>query len=416
MVIGVTAEGLGSIIATPTGEQYDYVLSASTLQTVLDGEQLNRYDISTLVELLIAFIIGLIIVLMARFTAYWVVGVSMLVLYLAGVYGAFYLFTEYLMLVDISWILITMTIVGMHAIFNRFVLEFRLKQQIRKQFEHYLAPSMVAQLQKNPGLLKLGGDTRRLTMLFSDLRGFTSLSEKYKDTPQELTAILNRYMTRMLNIVTENEGTVDKLIGDAVMAFWNAPLDVEQQEQKAVKTAMQMERELKLLNNELKREKLPELAIGIGINTGDVVVGNMGSDTRFDYTVIGDAVNLAARLEGQSKTYGVLVVFGQETRDAFPTSEMNKCVPIDKIKVKGKKEPIDIYTYDEHQKVHQVMTAMLTAYRQADWRTATARLKDMSVLWPKYQTLIDLYLQRIKHYKKNPPNKDWDGSFTALTK
>lgn len=416
VIIGVTAEGLGSIIATPTGEQYDYVLSASTLQTVLDGKQLNRYDISTLVELLIAFIIGLIIVLMARFTAYWFVGVSMLVLYLAGVYGAFYLFTEYLMLVDISWILITMTIVGMHAIFNRFVLEFRLKQQIRKQFEHYLAPSMVAQLQKNPGLLKLGGDTRRLTMLFSDLRGFTSLSEKYKDTPQELTAILNRYMTRMLNIVTENEGTVDKLIGDAVMAFWNAPLDVEQQEQKAVKTAMQMESELKLLNNELKREKLPELAIGIGINTGDVVVGNMGSDTRFDYTVIGDAVNLAARLEGQSKTYGVLVVFGQETRDAFPTSEMNKCVPIDKIKVKGKKEPIDIYTYDEHQKVHQVMTAMLTAYRQADWRTATARLKDMSVLWPKYQTLIDLYLQRIKHYKKNPPNKDWDGSFTALTK
>ena len=416
VIIGVTAEGLGSIIATPTGEQYDYVLSASTLQTVLDGKQLNRYDISTLAELLIAFIIGLIIVLMARFTAYWFVGVSMLVLYLAGVYGAFYLFTEYLMLVDISWILITMTIVGMHAIFNRFVLEFRLKQQIRKQFEHYLAPSMVAQLQKNPGLLKLGGDTRRLTMLFSDLRGFTSLSEKYKDTPQELTAILNRYMTRMLNIVTANEGTVDKLIGDAVMAFWNAPLDVEQQEQKAVKTAMQMESELKLLNNELKRENLPQLAIGVGINTGDVVVGNMGSATRFDYTVIGDAVNLAARLEGQSKTYGVLVVFGQETRDAFPDSEINKCVPIDKIKVKGKKEPIDIYTYDKHIKVHQVMTAMLIAYRQANWRTATARLKDMSVLWPKYQTLIDLYLERIKYYKKNPPSKDWDGSFTALTK
>ena len=151
----MTAEGLGSIIATPTGEQYDYVLSASTLQTVLDGKQLNRYDISTLVELLIAFIIGLIIVLMARFTAYWFVGVSMLVLYLAGVYGAFYLFTEYLMLVDISWILITMTIVGMHAIFNRFVLEFRLKQQIRKQFEHYLDPGMVKKLQKDPSLLKL---------------------------------------------------------------------------------------------------------------------------------------------------------------------------------------------------------------------------------------------------------------------
>ena len=392
------------------------MLSASTLQTVLDGKQLTRYDISSMIELLIAFIIGLIVVLMARFTPYWAVGVSMLIFYIVGVYGAYYLFAQHSMLVDVSWIVITITIVGMHSIFNRFVLEFRLKQQIRKQFEHYLAPSMVAQLQKNPDLLKLGGDTRRLTMLFSDLRGFTSLSEKYKDNPQELTAILNRYMTKMLNIVTSNEGTVDKLIGDAVMAFWNAPLDVAEQEQKAVKTAIQMEHELKYLNNELKREKLPQLAIGIGINTGDVVVGNMGSDTRFDYTVIGDAVNLAARLEGQSKTYGVLVVFGQETRDAFPNSEINKCVPIDKIKVKGKKVPIDIYTYDENPKVHQVMTAMLTAYRQADWRTATARLKDMSVLWPKYQTLIDLYLQRIKHYKKNPPNKDWDGSFTALTK
>ena len=416
VVLGVTAEGLASVIATPTGEQYDYVLSASTLQTVLDGKQLTRYDISGMIELLIAFVIGLIVVLMARFTPYWAVGVSMLIFYIVGVYGAYYLFAQHSMLVDVSWIVITITIVGMHSIFNRFVLEFRLKQQIRKQFEHYLAPSMVAQLQKNPDLLKLGGDTRRLTMLFSDLRGFTSLSEKYKDNPQELTAILNRYMTKMLNIVTSNEGTVDKLIGDAVMAFWNAPLDVAEQEQKAVKTAIQMENELKYLNNELKREKLPQLAIGIGINTGDVVVGNMGSDTRFDYTVIGDAVNLAARLEGQSKTYGVLVVFGQETRDAFPNSEINKCVPIDKIKVKGKKEPIDIYTYDENPKVHQVMTAMLTAYRQADWRTATARLKDMSVLWPKYQTLIDLYLERIKHYKKNPPNKDWDGSFTALTK
>tara|TARA_Y100001970_G_scaffold88125_1_gene111259 strand:- start:21635 stop:23674 length:2040 start_codon:yes stop_codon:yes gene_type:complete len=416
VVLGVTAEGLASVIATPTGEQYDYVLSASTLQTVIDGKQLTRYDISHMFELLIALAVGVIVVLMARFTPYWAVGVSMLILYVAGVYGAFYLFKQHLMLVDVSWILITITFVGMHSIFNRFVLEFRLKQQIRKQFEHYLAPSMVAQLQKNPSLLKLGGDTRRLTMLFSDLRGFTSLSEKYKDTPQELTNILNRYMTRMLNIVTANEGTVDKLIGDAVMAFWNAPLDVKEQEVKAVKTAIQMEHELKLLNNELKREKLPQLAIGIGINTGDVVVGNMGSDTRFDYTVIGDAVNLAARLEGQSKTYGVLVVFGEETRDAFPDSELNKCVPIDKIRVKGKNEPIDIYTYDENPKVHQVMNAMLTAYRQADWKTATARLKDMSVLWPKYQTLINLYLERIKHYKKNPPNKDWDGSFTALTK
>ena len=348
VIIGMTAEGLGGIIATPVGEQYDYMLSASTLQTMIDGKQINRYDVSSFLELVLSFVLGILVILIARFTPYWFVGLSLLSLYGMSVYGSYYLFNQHLILSDISWIIIVITIVGMHSIFNRFILEFRLKQQIRKQFETYLDPRQVAELQKDPSKLKLGGDRKEMSFLFMDIVGFTPISEYYKnkDDPEGLVEVINDYLNRMTKIVLDNGGTVDKYMGDCIMAFWNAPLDCEDHAEMAVKTAIECAEETERLKQDFKERGLPDINIGSGVNTGTCIVGNMGSDTRFDYSVIGDAVNLAARLEAATRNYKeknggiVSTLYSSYTMEKLKTI---KSVEVDKIKVKGKEELITIY-------------------------------------------------------------------------
>jgi len=348
VIIGMTAEGLGGIIGTPVGEQYDYMLSASTLQTMIDGKQINRYDVSSFLELVLSFILGILVILIARFTPYWFVGLSLLSLYGINVYGSYYLFNQHLILSDVSWIIIVITIVGMHSIFNRFILEFRLKQQIRKQFETYLDPRQVAELQKDPSKLKLGGDRKEMSFLFMDIVGFTPISEYYKnkDDPEGLVEVINDYLNRMTKIVLENGGTVDKYMGDCIMAFWNAPLDCEDHAEMAVKTAIECAEETERLKQDFKERGLPDINIGSGVNTGTCIVGNMGSDTRFDYSVIGDAVNLAARLEAATRNYKeenggiVSTLYSSYTMEKLKTI---KSVEVDKIKVKGKEELITIY-------------------------------------------------------------------------
>ena len=256
VIIGTTAEGLTSIIATPVGEKYDYMLSASTLQTMIDGKQINRYDISSFLELVLSVILGLTVILISRFTPYWFVGSSLVFLYIASVFGSKFVFDKYLILSDVSWIIIVITIVGMHSIFNRFILEFRLKQQIRKQFETYLDPRQVAELQKDPSKLKLGGDRKEMSFLFMDIVGFTPISEHYKnkDDPEGLVEVINDYLNRMTKIVLENGGTVDKYMGDCIMAFWNAPLDCEDHAEMAVKTAVECAEETKRLKQQIRKQ------------------------------------------------------------------------------------------------------------------------------------------------------------------
>ena len=349
VIIGTTAEGLGGIIGTPVGEQYDYMLSASTLQTMIDGKQINRYDVSSFLELILSFILGIVVILIARFTPYWFIGFSMLSLYGASVYGSHYLFNTHLILSDVSWIIIVITIVGMHSIFNRFILEFKLKQQIRKQFETYLDPRQVAVLQKDPSKLKLGGERKEMSFLFMDIVGFTPISEYYKnkDDPEGLVEVINDYLNRMTKIVLDNGGTVDKYMGDCIMAFWNAPLDCENHAEMAVKTSIECAKETERLKEDFKKRGLPDINIGSGVNTGTCIVGNMGSDTRFDYSVIGDAVNLAARLEAATRNYKdkdgrvLSTLYSSYTMEKLKDIES---VEIDKIKVKGKEELITIYT------------------------------------------------------------------------
>lgn len=344
VIIGNTAQGISTIIATPNGEQYSHTAMAVSLQTVINGENIVRLDTATFLEYVAAGVLAVIIILLAGFAPYWLVGAVLLSVWSGTAYGAYFYFVKHLQLWDASWIILVTTITGFHAVFNRFVKEFSLKQQIKKQFEHYLAPAMVKKLQQDPSLLRLGGETRIMTFMFSDIRGFTPISEKYKGNPEGLTKLINRFLTRMTDIIIKNGGTIDKFMGDCIMAFWNAPIEDVLHEEHAVQAALDMQEELKLLNTELTAEGLPNINIGIGINTGEALVGNMGSDQRFDYSVIGDAVNLASRLESSSKTLGKTLVVGENTVKA---AKLNYNFDyVDEITVKGKTQAVKVYTID----------------------------------------------------------------------
>jgi adenylate cyclase len=292
--------------------------------------------------------------------------------------------------------------------------EFRLKQQIKKQFGTYLSPDMVEKLQKNPELLKLGGETRELSIMFTDVRGFTTISEHYGDNVQGLTQIMNRYMTAMTAKILENNGTLDKYIGDAQMAFWNAPLDNEKHAVDAVRTALAMLDDLKRFNDEIAKEGVPAFGMGLGINTGSVVVGNMGSDQRFDYTCLGDSVNLAARLEGQSKPYGVKLVLGPKTAEQV-MGEFN-VVELDLLAVKGKTEPVSIYTVVKNRDIlamnlHQ---EFLTAYRKGRWDIARSMLPNLKTLFDG--ELVDYYKMMAERMESYSPPKGFDGVYRATSK
>ena len=414
VIVGVTAEGLGSIIASPTGPQYNYMPSATLLQTVIDGEQIQRPFWAFLVELATTLITGLIAIIVAVRAPYWAVGAMILGISSGLAYASLYAWQNYLYLLDVTMPIIAFIIVSLHATFNRFVKEFSLKQQIKKQFEHYLAPAMVKKLQKNPDLLKLGGDTRELTILFSDIRGFTPISEQYKTDPQGLTKLINRYMTPMTDIVMQNDGTVDKYIGDALMAFWNAPLDIPKQKELAIKTADEMFIALAKLNKELESEGLLPIKIGVGINTGSVVVGNMGSNQRFDYSVLGDAVNLAARLEGQSKEYGLTLLVGETS-----ISNEYTFIELDKIAVKGKTVPATIYTVifgDYNTSFITEHNKFLKLYRNSNWTESTKLLTTLKKLSPpELHKYYDVMSGRVKEMKERGVTQ-WDGVFVAKSK
>ena len=346
VIIAMTAEGLGGIVATPIGEQYDYVISAQTLQTILDGETIKRYD--SLVELLAGLLLGISIILITRFLPYWFIGLSLLGTFGGGIYYFQYMFETQLVLVDITWALLTFFIVGFHSTFNRFILEFKLKQQIKKQFEHYLDPRQVKALQKNPDLLKLGGERKEMSYLFMDIIGFTPISEYYKNKndPEGLVVLVNEFLDDMTNIILNNGGMVDKFMGDCIMAVFNAPLDMPNHAEMAVKSAIEIEAKTRELKELYKERGLPDINVGTGVNTGDAIIGNMGSSTRFDFSVIGDAVNLAARLEataGRGEFKESPTIYSSMTREQLPPDMFHNSEKIGDIKVKGKEELITIY-------------------------------------------------------------------------
>ena len=349
VILSMTASGLGSPVATPVGVVQSHDLIAASLATMMTGRNITRPFWTNLAELAVSGV-GALILAIVVLTLSWYFGAVLLPIFLAGsFYGSAYLFTEYSYLVDWSYPVLTMFVVWAVSAFLRFMEEFRLRQQIKKQFEYYLDPRQVAILQKDPSKLQLGGERREMSFLFMDIVGFTPISEHYKnnDDPEGLVECINDYLNRMTKIVLKNGGTVDKYMGDCIMAFWNAPLDCENHAEMAVRTSMECAIETEALKQSFNDKGLPEINIGSGVNTGTCIVGNMGSDTRFDYSVIGDAVNLAARLEASTRNYqkdsgGIVnTIFSSYTMELLPDDL--KGVELDKIKVKGKEELVTIY-------------------------------------------------------------------------
>ena len=345
--IGVTFKGT-TFVQTPNGLKNTHEIMALGTETLLSGKFISMPSWSHILEW--SFIIGssiIFLLLIPRLGVLWSL-VPWLLYTISVPMSSFYLFNKFLYLTNWTYPVIVGFIVFAHLIFNNFARENRLKQQIRKQFETYLDPRQVAILQKDPSKLKLGGERKEMSFLFMDIVGFTPISEYYKnkDDPEGLVEVVNDYLNRMTKIVLDNGGTVDKYMGDCIMAFWNAPLDCEDHAEMAVKTAIECAEETSRLKSEFKAKGLPDINIGSGVNTGTCIVGNMGSDTRFDYSVIGDAVNLAARLEATTRNYKndeggiVSTLYSSYTMEKLKNI---KSIEVDKIKVKGKEELITIY-------------------------------------------------------------------------
>ena len=344
IIVGVTAKGLSNQIPTPGGLMYPNQLQAVALQTILQENPISRPQWADSIEILVSAVLALMLIVLVYRAPIWASGLGFVVLCVGQAGLTFYIWNKFYILLDLSYSLILYILSFASTSFNNFYKQFVLRQQIKKQFETYLDPRQVALLQKDPSRLKLGGERKEMTFLFMDIVGFTPISEHYKDNndPEGLVLIINNYLDRMTKIILKNGGTIDKYMGDCIMAFWNAPLDCEDHADKAIETGIEILGAADELIKELEEQGLPRIDVGIGINTGDCIVGNMGSETRFDYSVIGDAVNLGARLEGQTRNYdGVRMLLGQTTAEQSKGKTLTR---VDRIKVKGKEEEVEIFS------------------------------------------------------------------------
>ena len=334
--VGVTANGVMPQVATPVGLLEPHKIQTALAESILIQDSPYIPDYALAVELLTLIIFVTIVWFALHLLGItWGISIATLLMIITGVMG--YMFIQKGLLIDVSWTLISEFITGSIAFYLRFRQQYKLRQQIKKQFEHYLDPRQVKKLQENPESLVLGGERRYCTFLFTDVRGFTAMSEKLE--PEEVTEIMNKALTIQADTVKEYDGMVDKYIGDAMMAIFNAPIDVANHETMAVLCAQDIQRKFKKANLGVE--------IGVGINTGYAVVGNMGSDTRFDYSAIGDAVNLAARLESSTKEVGEDIVIGYDTISSSAFSDQIILKELESIFVKGKEKPIKIYTLQD---------------------------------------------------------------------
>ena len=404
VIVGLTAKGLNNPVGTSRGEVYPHYLQAAVLDTVIEGTNISRPAWATFAELAFIVVVTILSLFLLRYTHGYLFAIALAV---AAYYTSIQMFHREQYLLDAVFPILAVVLCTAHGYVVKFLHELGQKLQIKKQFGTYLSPDLVAKLQRQPDLLRLGGDEQELSIMFTDVRGFTSISEHYGRDVQGLTKIMNRYMTAMTRKILENNGTLDKYIGDAQMAFWNAPVQNTNHAKDAVKTALEMIGSLDAFNAEITKEGVPPFGMGLGINTGTVVVGNMGSEQRFDYTCLGDAVNLAARLEGQSKNYGVLIVLGPET--AKQVAEEYDVFEMDCIAVKGKKEGVRISTLSKQTEAQNVF---LYWYYEGEWDSALRVAKQEVKNNKEMSHYYELMIERLEQGKPN----NWSGTYVATSK
>ncbi|NNM73175.1 CHASE2 domain-containing protein [Enterovirga aerilata] len=432
VLVGTSAIGLLDNKTTPLERAMPGVeVHAQVLESALTGQVLSSPSYAAAIEILVTVAVAVAIILFAP-----ILGAVPLLLFGTAVAAclaaaSWYRYSHSGLLLDATFPLGASFLVYLTLVFTNYFREQVDRSRIRSAFGQYLSPALVEQLAQNPEKLRLGGEERLMTIMFSDVRGFTTISESYKRDPQGLTALMNRFLTPLTNAILDRQGTIDKYMGDAIMAFWNAPLDDPKQEENACAAALDMLRRLKAVNAEREREAAESgqafipLDIGIGINTGPCVVGNMGSNLRFDYSVLGDTVNLASRLEGQSKLYGVKVVLGAAS--AAKVTASFAVLEIDLIRVKGKKEPervfallgdADLRGTAEFGRLAETHADMIARYRAGDWDGAEAALEDARELAEGLgiSGLYELYAGRIAAFRAEPPPPDWAGVYVALSK
>ncbi len=425
--IASSAEGLMDLRATPLGNKPGVLVHMNATEQILQGKYLVRPYTADLLEIGTAAGIALLIITLSFF-----VNPAWLLMITAAVSGSafwmsWHLFRDYGGLFDpVTPTFMVALIFVASSVLSYLKTEYE-RRQVRGAFGMYVSPRVMRELEKDPSKLKLGGENKELTVMFTDIRKFTTISEGL--TPEELIILMNNFLTAMSDIVLEYKGTIDKYMGDAMMAFWNAPENVEDHAKAACRAALEMQTALEPLNEKIKEKAKEEgsepvlLQTGIGLNTGICAVGNMGSHQRFAYSALGDSVNLASRLEGQTKNYGVEILIGEDTCEAvkeFATLEM------DLIRVKGKTKPVHIYAllgdeemaknmaFKDLKKYHEIMIA---AYQAGDFEEARDALQSCQKIDSfDLEVVYDLYAERIKALLAYPPEGKWDGVFDALTK
>ena len=419
VILGITAEGIGGLIASPTGPQYNYIPAAVTLQTVMDGDQIQRPFWALLAEMITTGILGIALVLVGRFAPYWLVG-SIIVASSSGlVYGTFYAWTNYLYLLDITMPLATVILVGLHAVFNRFTSEYLQKQEIKKQFAGYASPTVVRMLQENPALIK-DGMKKEVSICFSDLRGFTPLGESFGDDVKGLTKIMNGYMDAITQPILDADGMVIKYIGDASMHVHNAPIEDPHHPRTAVQCGLDMLSAVEKFNEQITSEGRPPVGMGAGINTGLGYLGEMGSTARHSYDVLGDSVSTAARIESKCKEYGCVLLVGESTYNATKSDFFY--LKVDDLQVKGKSVGLKIYTVlDEKRPAWRVAQRkheqMHEAYLAQEFDDAIELCNLMRGHFNgKMEGYYDMWIERCEFQKTQDLPEDWNGVFIATGK
>ena len=418
VLIGTSAPGLLDLRSTPVQNIYPGVeVHANIISGILDDRIKHKpawtvgyeFVLLVIVAVCMALLLPLVSPLLAAASTLGFAGMIMA--------GTFVAWNNNLILPLASPMLLIVLIFMLHMTYG-FFIESRGKRQLANLFGHYIPPELVDEMSESPEEFSLDGENREMTVLFSDVRGFTTISEGLD--PKELTQLMNALLTPMTRVIHKNRGTIDKYMGDSIMSFWGAPLADTEHARHALYAAMEMIDELKIMQEDFKQRGWPAVNIGIGLNTGNMNVGNMGSEFRMAYTVLGDAVNLGARLEGLTKNYGVNIIVNESTKAAIPEFLFRE---LDLVRVKGKNEPVSIFEPLGHKNdVEKSVTEELSAYRKAlanfraqAWDKAELDFFNLQRNYPD-RYLYEVYLERITVYRKESPGDDWDGVFTHTSK